>query len=91
MVIEKINKLIKYGFILGLILSMGLGQSSGYLAQKLMIENNLRKRISDALEKIIDNRKYVIDVSVDLEISSAVEVSAVLVYSLRPLQEQQQE
>ena len=71
--IKRINKLIKYGFILGLILSMGLGQSSGYLAQKLMIENNLRKRISDALEKVIDNRKYVIDVSVDLEISSAFE------------------
>ena len=48
--IKRINKLIKYGFTLGLILSMGLGQSSGYLAQKLMIENNLRKRISDALE-----------------------------------------
>jgi len=71
--IKRINKLIKYGFTLGLILSMGLGQSSGYLAQKLMIENNLRKRISDALEKVIDNRKYVIDVSVDLEISSAFE------------------
>ena len=47
--------------------------SSGYLAQKLMIENSLRTRISDALEKDIENRKYVIDVSVDLELSSAVE------------------
>ena len=47
--------------------------SSGYLAQKLMIENSLRTRISDALEKVIENRKYVIDVSVDLELSSAVE------------------
>jgi hypothetical protein len=71
--IKRINRLLKYGFVLGLILSMGLGQSNGYLAQKLMIENNLRKRISDALEKVIDNRKYVIDVSVDLEISSAFE------------------
>ena len=71
--IKRIKKIMKHGFLLGLILSMGLGQSSGYLAQKLMIENNLRKRISDALEKVIDNRKYVIDVSVDLEISSAFE------------------
>ena len=71
--IKRIKKLLNCVFILGLILSMGLGQSSGYLAQKLMIENNLRKRISDALEKVIDNRKYVIDVSVDLEISSAFE------------------
>ena len=64
---------LRYAFTLGLIFSLGLGQSNGYLAQKLMIENNLRKRISDALEKVIDNRKYVIDVSVDLEISSAYE------------------
>ena len=47
--------------------------NSGYLAQKLMIENSLRTRISDALEKVIENRKYVIDVSIDLELSSAVE------------------
>ena len=38
-----------------------------------MIENDLRKRIANALEKVIDNRKYVVDVSIDLEISSAIE------------------
>ena len=51
----------------------GFAQQSGYLAQKLMIENNLRERIKDALEKVIDNRKYVVDVSVDLELSTAIE------------------
>ena len=56
-----------------LLFSLVIGQSNGYLAQKLMIENNLRNRISDAMEKVIDNRKYVIDVSVDLEVSSAIE------------------
>ena len=71
--IKRSNMVLRYAFTLGLIFSLGLGQSNGYLAQKLMIENNLRKRISDALEKVIDNRKYVIDVSVDLEISSAYE------------------
>ena len=58
---------------LGLIVTISLGQTNGYLAQKLMIENDLRKRIASALEKVIDNRKYVVDVSVDLEISSAIE------------------
>jgi len=58
---------------LGLIVTISLGQTNGYLAQKLMIENDLRKRIASALEKVIDNRKYVVDVSVDLEISSAME------------------
>ncbi len=70
---KRSKQVLRYAFTLGLMLVIGLGQSSGYLAQKLMIENNLRKRISDALEKVIDNRKYVIDVSVDLEISSAYE------------------
>ena len=58
---------------LGLMVTISLGQTNGYLAQKLMIENDLRKRIANALEKVIDNRKYVVDVSVDLEISSAIE------------------
>ena len=68
---KQINRLLRYT-LSGLIISVALSQSSGYLAQKLMLENNLRNRINDALEKVIDNRKYVVDVSVDLEISSAV-------------------
>ena len=69
---KQIKGLLRFTLI-GLIVSIALSQSSGYLAQKLMLENNLRNRINDALEKVIDNRKYVVDVSVDLEISSAVE------------------
>ena len=69
---KRINNLFRYA-LFGLIISVVFGQSSGYLAQKLMLENSLRKRIGDALEKVIDNRKYVVDVSVDLEISSAIE------------------
>ena len=65
------NKPVRLLMIYSLLLSLALGQSNGYLAQKLMIENSLRNRISDAMEKVIDNRKYVIDVSVDLEVSSA--------------------
>jgi len=50
-----------------------IGQGSGYLAQKLMVENNIRERVKDALSKIIDNNKYVINVDIDLEISDEVE------------------
>ena len=50
-----------------------IGQGSGYLAQKLMVENNIRERVRDALSKIVDNDKYVINVDVDLEISDEVE------------------
>ena len=50
-----------------------VAQGSGYLAQKLMVENNIRERVRDALSKIVDNNKYVINVDVDLEISDEVE------------------
>ena len=71
---KKRNKVgTKFVLIATLLFSVIVGQSNGYLAQKLMIENNLRNRISDAMEKVIDNRKYVIDVSVDLDVSSAIE------------------
>ena len=36
-------------------------------------ENNLRERITNALSKVIDESRYVVDVSVDLELSDAVE------------------
>ena len=53
--------------------SLLVGQGSGYLAQKLMVENNIRERVKDALSKIIDNNKYVINVDIDLDISDEVE------------------
>ena len=71
---KKRNKMgTKFVLIATILYSVIIGQSNGYLALKLMIENNLRNRISDAMEKVIDNRKYVIDVSVDLDVSSAIE------------------
>ena len=48
--------------------TMLAAQGSGYLSQKLMVENNIRDRIKDALSKVIDSHKYVINVDVELEI-----------------------
>ena len=48
-------------FLFSLTLLFGQ-QTSSYLTQKLMVENGLRERIGDALSKIIDDQKYVIDV-----------------------------
>ncbi|MFL2994803.1 MAG: flagellar M-ring protein FliF C-terminal domain-containing protein [Candidatus Neomarinimicrobiota bacterium] len=56
-----------------LVAGLLIGQGSGYLAQKLMVENNIRERVKDALSKIIDNNKYVINVDIDLEISDEFE------------------
>ena len=45
-----------------------VGQGAGYLSQKLMVENNIRERVKEALSKLIDTQKYVINVDVELEI-----------------------
>ena len=55
--VKRSNRVFIFTLILGLIVTIGLGQTNGYLAQKLMIENDLRKRIANALEKVIDNLK----------------------------------
>lgn len=49
-----------------------IGQEASFLTQKLMLENDIRNKITEALSKIIDEQKYVIDVSIDLELSSEV-------------------
>ena len=45
-----------------------VAQGSGYLSQKLMVENNIRERIKDALSKLIESHKYVVNVDVELEV-----------------------
>ena len=70
---KKIIKPIIKQFVCLALVGLLVGQGSGYLAQKLMVENNIRERVRDALSKIVDNNKYVINVDVDLEISDQVE------------------
>ena len=69
----KIVSNIKKRLAVFLLSAFLIGQGSGYLAQKLMVENNIRERIKDALSKIIDSNKYVINVDIDLDISDEVE------------------
>jgi len=69
----KIVSNIKKRLAVFLLSALLIGQGSGYLAQKLMVENNIRERIKDALSKIIDSNKYVINVDIDLNISDEVE------------------
>ena len=69
---KAINNIILY---LSAIIIVGFisAQGSGFLSQKLMVENNVQERVQNALSKIVDNNKYVINVDVDLEISDEVE------------------
>ena len=43
-----------------IIFTLLYAQGSGYLSQKLMVENNIRDRVKEALSKVIDSHKYVI-------------------------------
>tara|TARA_Y100001970_G_scaffold283332_1_gene398177 strand:- start:1984 stop:3828 length:1845 start_codon:yes stop_codon:yes gene_type:complete len=58
--------------ILAMAIILGQGGIS-YLSQKLEVENTVKGRIQEALSKIIDNHKYVINVDVELEIVDEVE------------------
>tara|TARA_Y100000589_G_scaffold292649_1_gene296946 strand:+ start:617 stop:2422 length:1806 start_codon:yes stop_codon:yes gene_type:complete len=55
-----INSIVAITFI--------IAQDGGYLSQKLMVENNIRERIKDALSKLIESHKYVVNVDVELEV-----------------------
>lgn len=69
----KHERIIKHLFSAVLLLNTVFSQGNEYLAQKLMVESDLRKRITDALSKIIDDRKYVIDVDAEIEIMAGSE------------------
>jgi len=71
-------------FLFSLTLLLGQ-QTSSYLTQKLMVENGLRERIGDALSKIIDDQKYVIDVDVNIEITGEKEEQITIIPGDRPI------
>jgi len=71
-------------FLFSLTLLIGQ-QTSSYLTQKLMVESGLRERIGDALSKIIDDQKYVIDVDVDIEITGEKEEQITIIPGDRPI------
>jgi flagellar biosynthesis/type III secretory pathway M-ring protein FliF/YscJ len=55
-----------------LLISPGTGQESTYLSQKLMLEKDLHSRIENALSKILDDQRYVLDVTVDLKFTPTI-------------------
>ena len=75
------------GMLLAASLAIGQGGVS-YLSQKLLVENTIKDRIQDALSKIIDSHKYVINVSVELEIMDEVEEQITVLSPRRQVQKQ---
>ena len=60
--------------LMALFIAIVMGQGGiSYLSQKLEVENTVKGRIQEALSKIIDSHKYVINVDVELEIVDEVE------------------
>ena len=67
--IKGIKHLFKILGVLLIAISLTTGQvGQSYLSQKLLVENTIKDRIQDALSKIIDSHKYVVNVNVELDI-----------------------
>ena len=45
-------------------------QESGYLSQKLLLENTIQQRVTNAISKILDESLFVVDVKVELAFTS---------------------
>ena len=74
--IKGIKHLFKILGVLLIAISLTTGQvGQSYLSQKLLVENTIKDRIQDALSKIIDSHKYVINVDVELEIVDEVDLA----------------
>lgn len=69
---RSINKWVLIGVILLLAVTGTPAQDNqiSYLSQKLMLENSLRERITDALDKLLDDIKFVVDVAVEIEFTA---------------------
>ena len=52
-------------------------QESGYLSQKLLLENTLQQRVTNAISKILDESLFVVDVKVELAFTAARQVETV--------------
>ncbi len=59
--------------ILVLVGSVLFSQDASYLTQKLMVEKDIHERVTTALSKLMRPSQFVVQVSVDLELSDAVE------------------
>ena len=65
---NKGNRQIIFNLGILILSTVLVAQGSGYLSQKLMVENDIRDRVKEALSRVIDSHKYVINVDVDLEV-----------------------
>ncbi|GAG20290.1 unnamed protein product, partial [marine sediment metagenome] len=52
-------------------------QESGYLSQKLLLENTIQQRVTNAISKILDESLFVVDVKVELAFTPAGQVEKV--------------
>ncbi len=69
---NKVSITIIFLVIILIVSGITTGQESTYLAQKLMLENDLHRRISNALGKTLEDHRYVLDVTVDLTFTPTV-------------------
>lgn len=57
--------------------SLVRSQEVGYLSQKLLLENTIQQRVTNAISKILDESRFVVDVKVELAFTPARQVETV--------------
>ncbi len=79
---SKINliKIILIGSMIGLLSAFLIAQENqlSYLSQKLMLENSVRERINNALEKLLDDSKFIVDVKAEIELTPVEQTQTVI-------------
>lgn len=63
--------------ILLVCISLVRSQELGYLSQKLLLENTIQQRVTNAISKILDESLFVVDVKVELAFTAARQVETV--------------
>jgi len=77
--IKAIKKLLISLAILTLLGTLLLSQENqlSYLSQKLLLENSLRERITNALDKLLEDTKFVVDAKVEIEFTPIEQTKAI--------------
>ena len=57
--------------------SLVRSQEVGHLSQKLLLENTIQQRVTNAISKILDESRFVVDVKVELAFTAARQVETV--------------
>lgn len=65
------------GFLLGSMVLAAAGSSEEVLSQKILLENTIHQRVSDAVYRILRNDNYIVNVKVEMDVAPTQEYTTV--------------